>query len=85
MPRPHAGDDGDLGGAVLVPGDALGLCHEQRPIPLVLEFGVVPRVHRHRRAVHVKLADHGHAAAELGLALALRAPDAPQPASHGKG
>ena len=38
MARADAGDDGDLGGAVLHEGDALGLLHEKRSEALMLEL-----------------------------------------------
>ena len=61
-------DDGEFGGAVLIPGDALGLLHEERAEAAVLELAGVARRHRHHAAVHVQLAHHRHAALQLGPA-----------------
>ena len=58
-------DDGELVGAVLLPGDPLGLLHEQRAEALVLELAWVPGGDGHHAAVHVQLADDGDAVLQL--------------------
>ena len=59
-------DDGELVGAVLVPGDPLGLLHEEGAEALVLELAGVARAHRDHAAVDVELAHDGDALLQLG-------------------
>mmetsp|Transcript_37621 Transcript_37621/g.100102 ORF Transcript_37621/g.100102 Transcript_37621/m.100102 type:complete len:202 (-) Transcript_37621:1557-2162(-) len=66
VPRPHPRDHGEARGAVLAGRDVLRRAHQHRPVPLVLELVRVALLHRHGRAVHVQLADHGAGAHQLG-------------------
>ena len=65
MPGPDARNDCDFLTPVLLPGDPLGLLHEQGPEALVLELGGVPVMDRDNGAVNMQLSHHAAPALDL--------------------